>query len=84
MIIATSSDGIALRESPVVITKPIMPKKRAKTSDNNKKIPPNIQRRVNFAPMLKSIVLPDPFGIHYLCKLERNCFATNAGGRSQN
>ena len=54
---------MVLRESPDVITKLTMPKKRAKKSDNNKKIPPSIQRKVYFAPMLKSIVLPDPFGM---------------------
>src|ERR1700704_3029303 len=58
---ATSSDGIVLPEPPDVITKLITPKKRTKKSDNNKKTPPNIQRKVYFAPMLKSIVLPDPF-----------------------
>ena len=63
MIIAKSTDGIALLESPPVITKPMKPKKRAANSDNNRKIPPNTQRKVYFAPMLKSIVLPDPFGM---------------------
>src|SRR6266550_1558108 len=60
---ARSTDGIALLESPPVITKPMKPKKRAANSDNNRKIPPNTQRKVYFAPMLKSIVLPGPFGM---------------------
>jgi len=62
MIKARSNDGIAFPESPAVITKLIMPIKKETKSDNNKKIPPNIQRKVYFAPMLKFIVLPDPFG----------------------
>ena len=62
MIKARSNDGIALLESPDVITKPTMPKKRATKSDNNRKIPPSIHRKVYFALILQLIVLPDPFG----------------------
>jgi len=60
---ATSNDEMAFPEPPDVMTKPIMTTRKEKNSENNKNTAPNIQKSVYLAPMLSSIVLPDPFGM---------------------
>ena len=57
-----TSRGLALPESPEVITNIMMTMETQKTSESNKKIPPRIHRNMYFALIVQLIVLPDPFG----------------------